>query len=181
MSKPSLKTLTGPSMIIDEGSRYQGPTLQSVQANVKVIHDPLSALVALFPEITAHQYADIITISDPNGTPLFDPRNMGNMVEIIALIYQFGLDAAIGEMRRLSDINDDMIWYLPSMEDVKKQFDHEYDLSTKKIQGTSFRGNCKARGCVSTQFSALEVQTRGWDEPATTIVTCLECNKVFTA
>jgi len=181
MSSKPLSSFIGSE--ISSELEIQSPTrLEPTLAPQRERHNPLEA----FHKLTAAylddgQFQELINMRGTNRELIVNIDDPICMIEILNLLGTLEPEAALKQLRDASKIDEDFVWSISSMDKTRDNFEYNYQLSKKKIQGTAYRGKCKRRGCKSVNFDALAFQMRSADEAATQIVTCLDCYEVFRA
>jgi DNA-directed RNA polymerase subunit M/transcription elongation factor TFIIS len=173
--EPSLR-----DMAPSPGSNLQLPSIDLVPRDMM--------LQKIFgANFTPEQYQMILSAYYPTtGQPLFDVANYDTVIEIINLLRDTLLDRTktfddvITALRTVIENSDmDLVWSMPSLDNTRRQVEHEYKLSVEQPEGSAYTGPCKNKGCTSTLFNTFSEQTRGWDEGATNKATCIKCKTTF--
>lgn len=186
MSIPTAKQFLGTTPLT-QTVREETPNITSApQAQIFVRPTREQLLVGLFgTKMEEKQYSYILDLTYIGTNVLiFDFEKYDSVIEIINLIGThlegkgFGyIQIVLENVKYNPDI--DLVWHMPSLEGIKKQSDHEYELSVTKPEGKSYTGKCKRRGCLSVSFHTYSVQKRSIDEPENNYAACNMCGTHF--
>lgn len=186
------------------GVTYTGSQLQShISPNVifstPIFNKPnrLTSLIIQFGEyLTREQYDYIMDLTyHDTGALVYDLNNYESVIEIIHLIKEeiinklgqppvadkpSGFAFVMMILNNVAATPDvDMVWLMPSMDEIRKKSEHEYRLMMEKPQGRDYKGNCQRKGCLSNNFVTFSAQMRSPDEPEDHFAVCTMCNTTF--
>lgn len=132
------------------------------------------------PLLTAEQIRKLVALKFQDETPIFSQDDKYLIYEIVSGIASEGYDAMYDYLNsRVWTNRKELIMESPSLKNPQNKLKLDIQITQSQIEVAEGIYTC--RKCKSKKTQSTWSQTRSADEPATIIVTCVECGNTWKA